>query len=142
MKKSPYFQQLFPAFGSTASLFTDLDDLFSDANSLFERSGLNDAKNALTKPLINYGVKTADGVHTLEIPVPGISQDQVSVTVIEDTLHVKIQAESAWTAKGDRKFTIPADADPAKIKAAVTNGLLTVTIPKSESAKPLEVKIL
>ncbi len=96
----------------------------------------------LTNPFINHGVKTADGVHTLEIPVPGISQDQVSVTAIEDTLHVKIQADSAWTAKGDRKFTIPADADLAKIKAAVTNGLLTVTIPKSGPAKPLEVKIL
>jgi HSP20 family molecular chaperone IbpA len=142
MKRTPYFKQLFPGFGSTATLFTELDDMFSNANSLFESSSINDVKNTLTKPFIDYSIKSADDIDTLEIPVPGITQDQVSVTLAEGTLYIKITAESTWTKTSGWKFILPSEADPNKIKAAVANGLLTITIPKTAPEKQREVRIL
>src|SRR4030088_471426 len=42
-----------------------------------------------------------------------------------------------------RAFTVPDDADPAKVNAEFKDGLLKVHIPKSEQAKPkaIEVKV-
>lgn len=142
MKRTPYFKQLFPGFGSTASLFTELDDMFSNANSLFESSSLNDVKNTFTKPFIDYSLKSTDDIDTLEIPVPGITQDQVSVTLSEGTLYIKIMAESTWTKTSGWNFILPSDADTSKIKAAVANGLLTVTMPKTSPERQREIRIL
>jgi HSP20 family protein len=36
---------------------------------------------------------------------------------------------------------LPTEVDPAKVKAAFENGVLTVRLPKSEQAKPKEIAI-
>jgi len=38
-------------------------------------------------------------------------------------------------------FTLPATVDPEKIKAAYENGVLTITLPKVEAAKPHLIKV-
>src|SRR2546422_3692494 len=40
-----------------------------------------------------------------------------------------------------RSFTVPATVDAEKVKAEFKNGVLTVTLPKKEAAKPRQVKI-
>jgi HSP20 family protein len=41
----------------------------------------------------------------------------------------------------ERSFSLPRSADPEKIKAAYKDGILSLSIPKREEAKPKSVKV-
>ncbi|MGH7674645.1 MAG: Hsp20/alpha crystallin family protein [Gemmatimonadales bacterium] len=41
----------------------------------------------------------------------------------------------------ERTFTLPATADAERIKASYENGVLTVTLPKVEKAKPRQIQV-
>ena len=41
----------------------------------------------------------------------------------------------------ERTFTLPATVDAANIKAQYENGVLTVTLPKVEKAKPRQIQV-
>ena len=41
----------------------------------------------------------------------------------------------------ERSFTLPETVDPEHVKADYKNGMLTVTLPKKEIAKPRQVKV-
>ena len=41
----------------------------------------------------------------------------------------------------ERAFSLPTTVDPDKIAATYTNGILTVTIPKAERARPREIPV-
>ena len=45
------------------------------------------------------------------------------------------------TASFSRSFTLPSDVDADKTEAALKNGLLILTLPKSEAAKPKQITI-
>jgi len=38
-------------------------------------------------------------------------------------------------------FCLPGDVDPDKVEASCKNGVLTVTLPKSEKAKAVKIKV-
>ncbi|HVG06593.1 MAG TPA: Hsp20/alpha crystallin family protein, partial [Thermoanaerobaculia bacterium] len=40
-----------------------------------------------------------------------------------------------------RTFTLPTPVDPEKVQAAFENGILTITVPKAEQAKPRRITI-
>ena len=40
-----------------------------------------------------------------------------------------------------RRFPLPASIDPQNIRARYDNGVLTVTLPKSERAKPRQIPV-
>lgn len=116
-------------------LFKDLDSLFGD---LFEARG-----NGMTAQSSSYEVKSDDEGHALQMPVPGLKKEQVSVTVSENTLSIKAEANgSSWTKAIDKQFTLPKDTDFSSISATVEDGLLTVTVPRKAPAQPKEIEIL
>jgi HSP20 family protein len=41
----------------------------------------------------------------------------------------------------ERSFVLPTTVDPEKVEAEVVNGLLTITLPKVERAKPREIQV-
>jgi len=41
----------------------------------------------------------------------------------------------------ERTFSLPSTVDPERIDASYTNGILTVTIPKAERARPREIPV-
>ncbi|MGH9261513.1 MAG: Hsp20/alpha crystallin family protein [Acidimicrobiales bacterium] len=41
----------------------------------------------------------------------------------------------------ERTFTLPATVDGERIKASYENGVLTVTLPKVEKAKPRQIQV-
>ena len=40
-----------------------------------------------------------------------------------------------------RRFTLPDDADPEKVKAEFKDGMLTIHLTKSEKAKPKQLEV-
>ena len=46
-----------------------------------------------------------------------------------------------WYGKLYRSFLLPKSADPKKISAKLKNGVLTVSVPKKEEAKPRQIPV-
>lgn len=88
--------------------------------------------------------------------LPGMRPEDVEVNVENNILSIAGEKKQEVTEGGEngeyhlierrcgrfeRSFTLPRTVDPNKISAKVEDGLLTVTLPKAEAAKPRRVEI-
>jgi HSP20 family protein len=86
--------------------------------------------------------------------IPGIDPKQLSISAIRNRLlisgvreipkeqervsyHRKERAEGTF----DRSVTLPAEVDADRVDARYNDGILTVTLPKAEAAKPRQIKV-
>jgi len=84
---------------------------------------------------------------------PALDQETLNVTVHDDTLVIEGElrfsvpegARAVWQEFGPSKFRrslrLGAAVDPARVEAIYRNGLLLVTMPKSENAKPRQIRV-
>ena len=90
----------------------------------------------------------------LKADLPDVKLEDIEVRVENETLTLKGERkfEKDDSVRGyhriersygsfTRSFTVPATVDAEKVKAEFKNGVLTVTLPKKEAAKPRQVKI-
>ena len=89
----------------------------------------------------------------MKIEVPGIAKEDLSLKIQGNYLEIsgtrKSDAPSGYMAhrveRGtnsfSRSFTLPVEVDTNKVEAHLANGLLTLTLPKSEAAKPKQITI-
>ena len=97
-----------------------------------------------------------DKAYTIKADLPEVKKEDVKVTVENGVLVITGERHAEKEEKGRRyrriershgsfvrSFTVPEDADSTKVSAAFKDGLLIVTLPKSEEAKPknIEVKV-
>lgn len=94
--------------------------------------------------------------YVLEVALPGWRPEDVNITFQDGALTISgqytQQAEpqqegKTWHlrerkfASFSRSFTFPTMVDADKADASYENGVLTLTLPKAESAKPRQIKI-
>jgi len=90
----------------------------------------------------------------LKADVPGVEMKDIDIRMENGTLTIKGERkfEKEERNKGFhrlersygsfvRYFTVPDSVDPEKVKAEYNNGVLTVTLPKKEIAKPRAIKV-
>ncbi len=89
----------------------------------------------------------------LHIDLPGVDPDSIDVTVERDTLTV--HAERNWERGDDeqvilserptgsftRQFFLGESLDTDKIEAGYDHGVLTITIPVAETARPRKIEV-
>jgi HSP20 family protein len=95
-------------------------------------------------------VREDNDVYTVNALVPGLKADDLNVQILDDM--VTIQGEF----KGDdsdyllrelphgsfkRTLRMPVSLDPNKTEANITDGVLTLRLMKSESARPRVIKV-
>jgi len=86
--------------------------------------------------------------------VPGVKPEDVKISLENNLLTIrgekKQEAEERTErvhryersyGSFERTFSLPNSVDPEKISAAYANGILTVTIPKAERARPREIQV-
>ena len=87
--------------------------------------------------------------------VPGMTRDDVEILMEGDRLTIRGERKPPEMPEGDvnwlaserfqgrfhRTFTLPAIVDGTKAEARYENGVLCITIPKREEARPLRVDI-
>lgn len=89
----------------------------------------------------------------LEIQTPGIAKENLQIKIENNILTVKGESakadESAATLMREscgknyfRKFALANSVDAEKISAELNNGILTLTLPKREEAKPKTINII
>ncbi|HTO02707.1 MAG TPA: Hsp20/alpha crystallin family protein [Opitutus sp.] len=82
--------------------------------------------------------------------LPGISRSDINVEMVEDYLTIsgtrktsgeKENGQNEQSFSFSRSVTIPEHVQADKVSAAYENGVLTVTLPKREEAKPKKVTV-
>ena len=105
-------------------------------------------------PLVD--ISEDDREYVIKAELPEVKREDVKVTAEEGTLTIMGERKFEKEEKGKkyhrveraygsfvRNFSLPDDADPAKVSAEFKDGLLTVHLTKTEQAKPrhIEVKV-
>ena len=92
---------------------------------------------------------------TIEAEIPGLSKEDVSVDLEENTLTISGAKSDSSNTSGARYirrelkrsafkrcFKLGENLNLKKVKADFQNGVLLISVPKTEPAKPKKVKIL
>lgn len=100
-------------------------------------------------------VRETDDNFELELIVPGFTKEDFEIKVDDGILSITVQKEKEQAETKDgytrreyrarnftRRFTLPEAADDTAINAAYHNGILTLTLPKKEEAKPQPARLI
>ena len=86
--------------------------------------------------------------------VPGVKPDELEISITGNTLIIEGETKSEETVEEpnylrrerrygrfQRSLTLPTEVEAAKAKALFEDGVLKLTLPKSEAVKPRSIKI-
>jgi HSP20 family protein len=97
-------------------------------------------------------VETADAI-VVRLDLPGHKNDEIQLKVENDVLTVeaerKLEEKRGETfhrserifGKVSRSFTLPANVDTGRTEASYVSGVLEITLPKREEAKPRTIQV-
>ena len=126
-----------------------LDRIFDDMGRNLPESDWTEAGNWLALDVH----ETADAF-TVETDLPGVSPENINVSVHENTLTISAETKREEKQEKDnriiserrygtfhRSIRLPNTVNADKVEANFENGVLHLTLPKSESAKPRQIEV-
>jgi HSP20 family protein len=134
--------------------FPSIDD-FPAGLRLFEDS----VNRLLSEPAARPWSPAVDIFETenellLKADLPGLEMSNIDIQIENGTLSLRGERKYENASKDGgfhrvergygsfaRYFSLPETVDPEKVKAEYKNGVLTVTLPKKEVAKPRQIKV-
>lgn len=143
----------FPTIGARDA-FSELERMRRQMDRLFEDMGSGTAGqlSAGVFPLINL-TEDKDNFY-IKAELPGIKSNEIEIQATGNNISIsgerKISAESGNakyhrrerdSGKFSRVIGLPNDIKAEKVDAKMENGILTLTIPKSERAKPRQITV-
>jgi len=99
---------------------------------------------------LNVNVRDEEDSFVLSALVPGLKADDLNIQVLEDIVRIEgeFQAnEEEYLLRElpngafHRVLRMPAEIDTDKVEAKINDGVLTLRLPKAESARPKKIKI-
>ncbi|MDR0810689.1 MAG: Hsp20/alpha crystallin family protein [Paludibacter sp.] len=128
-------------------------DRFFDGD-VFDWNNRNFSETNTTLPSVN--IKENEDEFTVEVAAPGFEKNDFKIELNHNALTLssekKVENETKdgehFTKREfsyqsfSRSFTLPQIADGEKISAAYDKGILTVSIPKREEAKPKPSRVI
>ena len=142
----PYFRVRRP-FGELEGMRQQMDQLFSalSAGAMAEPSAGVFPLTNLTEDSDKYYVRAE---------LPGVSSDDLDIQVAgnglslsgerriaEEGKEVRYHRREREAGRFSRLIGLPSEVDTRKVDASLRNGILTITIPKSEAAKPRQIAV-
>lgn len=150
---------------TTWDLFRELDSMRREFDRLFDESGMGriplplfrsaflPGRAARAYPLLNLN-EDRDTLY-VEALAPGLDPESIDLSLVRDQLtlsgekpgtngNVKSDAyhrNERAAGRFTRTITLPAEVDSKKTTAEYKNGILRITMPKSEAAKPKQISV-
>lgn len=136
--------------------WSELMTLRDAMNRLFEESFVRPSRllglpEAGAVPVDMY---EQDGKLIVKAPLPGVKPEDIEVTVVGDTLTIKGETKEETEVKEEnvirrerrfgafsRSVSLPSPVDTNKATATFENGVLTLTLPVAEEARPKAIKV-
>jgi len=135
-------------FGELISLRSAMDRLFED--SWVRR---HDGLLADDQPLA-LDVRTTSDAYEIEAALPGVKPEDVDISVLGETLTITAKTNQEQTREDEgysyreirrgsfsRSVTLPSAVKADAASATFENGMLHLSIPKAEAAKPRQIQI-
>jgi HSP20 family protein len=140
--------------------FRELEDMSNRLNRVFGRVPLTREadKDAMVAfdwaPSVDISENAEEFI--LKAEIPGVNKDDVKVSIADDIVSIQGERKQEKEERDKkfhrversygsflRTFSLPSNIDDAKVQAQFKDGLLTVRLPKSATAKPksIDVKI-
>jgi len=120
---------------------TDIFDRFFGLDDFWTRPLIRETTDS-HKPI----VKDLEDRYDISLVAPGVEKKDFNITLEGNRITISYDASDkkesyAYATKYSKSYTVPADCDIENISASYTNGVMVVSLPKAESAKPRTIKI-
>jgi HSP20 family protein len=136
-------------FNRLSSLHEDLDHLF---NLAFPASTRGEGLLSGWTPALDLS-QDKDNVF-VKLELPGMKKEEIGITLHEGVLSINgerkheeekkegdVFRSERFFGKFHRSVALPTAVDATKVKAAYKDGILSVTLPKAEEAKPKQIQV-
>ncbi len=100
---------------------------------------------------LGINVREEDDAYILSALVSGIKSDELNIQVLDDVVRIEAEYKADEndgylvrelpTGSFTRSLRLPVPIDADHVEANVTDGVLTLRLPKAESARPKQIKI-
>jgi HSP20 family protein len=135
--------------GNLLSFQHEMNRMF---DQFFRAGNGEEAKVSTWRPSVD--VYETDDALVIKAELPGVSKDDVSIDVHQNTLTLRGERKHEAEVKDEhyhrversygsfqRSFTLPATVDAEKAEASFKDGVLELRLPRLESAKPRQIAI-
>jgi len=135
--------------------FRELSALQNRVNHLFQDFNRGQDELTTTTSFVP-AVDVYEDEHkvTLKLEIPGISQEDLDISLENNTLTVRGERKFEKEEKEEnfhrierrygsfaRSFSLPSTLDPESVQANYENGVLKIELAKREEAKPKQIKV-
>jgi HSP20 family protein len=99
-------------------------------------------------------IQETEDAYRLQAELPGLTKDDISITLENNVLRLSGERKFEKDVKKEsyhriertygtfsRAFALPQQVNADAVQAAFENGILTITVPKAEQAKPRKISI-
>jgi len=145
-------------FSELSTIQDRLNELFTQPAGFFPRplSLFRGAEQELAAPGFIPAVDVFEDEHNIVVTaeLPGIEEKDLNISVENNVLTITGERKMEKEEKKEnfqrierrygrftRSFTLPPTVDAESVNAEFTNGVLKLTLPKREEAKPKQIKI-
>ena len=99
---------------------------------------------------LGVNVREEDDAYVLSALVPGLKSDDVNIQVLDDVVRIEGEYKQDETqylmqelphGSFTRTLRLPASIEADSVEAKIADGVLTLRLPKAESARPKRIKI-
>jgi HSP20 family protein len=141
----------FDPFRELAGMQERMNRVFGD---LYGRRGDDEllSRGAWMPPVDIY--ENANHEIVLKAELPGLTREDIDVRLENNTLTIRGERKHEADVKEEqfhrversygafsRSFTVPATVDGDKVKAEFVHGVLSITLPMREEAKPRQIQV-
>jgi HSP20 family protein len=140
---------VWPTFGKLFGLRNELDRLF---DSPFSELARGSQLLSVWNPALDVYEDKENVTVTAELP--GMKKEEIDVSLHDGSLSIsgerkreekfagaETYREERFVGRFQRTLTLPSAVDGAKVKAQYKDGILTITLPKAEEAKPKQIEV-
>jgi HSP20 family protein len=140
-------KNLWDSYRSLGEIHDEFDRLFNNMMPASEQAG-----NRGLYPVVD--ILEENDTYLIKAELPGVNQKDVKVTVTDNVLTIEGERKNEYEGRKEgihriersygafcRSFRLNNDVAAEKITAKSKDGVLEITIPKSEKTKPKEISI-
>ena len=147
-------RRVWPSRPTFEGSFGDFDQIRREMLRLLETSGEDATEDVGGGVFPPMNITQDDDNFYLRAEVPGIKPAELSISALRNRVsisgkreiprehdrvsyHRKERPEGAF----NRAVTLPVEVDPERVDARYSDGILTLTLPKAEQAKPRQISV-